>query len=1094
MSTQTALSAVGYVVGAYFGYPQLGMVVGALVGAALTPKTKNSGPRLDDQKVTVSTYGAGIPSAYGTVRITGNTFWCTDKIENAQTLSSDGKGGGTENTVYKYYVHMAIGLCAGPVVAIRKIWKDGKLIYDMGTGASIATAVASESNPYSRAYLHTGEPDQLPDAFMELWMGGPGSVPAYRDLAYVLLQTVECPGGQIPQFSFEVLVNGGTAQMVNLTDPADIPYPDYYTNRFSYSRVPVTGELPVVWLDAAMSNTVMPGDTVQRKMMEAYVLGDGFATRVIQINAGDQAYNYNAVWCDQADIDAVCFRHVTASDYQDKIHMRVLLASKEVKQFQCAPYVFGQTSSKWAKRGNRIIFRGDGNQTDPATGLPEEHVMLYDWESAGLLGSVNIPWSTVIHITESYVWVFIRGNITPTLTVELRTLNSLDLISSNLLDVSYTGFEIMCAPIPGDALGVFRASFGDQRQLLTLQANAGGASVTSTLVGTTTDPCYIWPMTHGNISVVGNTVVGLTYFGSGASALEDVQVFAISFRASTPVAYPVADIITDQCAMAGITAGQIDVSTIDATLWGYTVSNPASVRANLQPLFTGYGLEAVDRGDGVLQFFRKSDIVSVGTVSFDELGAQSGDATTPLDPMPLSRLQDAELPASVALSYINVDFDYQTGTEIARRNDVDSVLEMTQELPISTNADHAATVAYRLLYEAWSQRNRRSIKVSRRFAYVLAGDGLTVEYPRGTQQLFLVLSANDTGALMEFELVPADATLYDQVAVGSTDYVPQAMALPPPPSRMLVLDIPPLTDADADGAGPYVAMDGYVDAWPGATLYVGNDDNSLAMSGTVAAEAPIGMVEDVLATFAGGATVDEANVLTVHMGNNELASIDRATLLRGQDNLAAIGAEGRWELVRFQTVTSLGDGRYTVTGFLRGLRGTEFAMGAHLGNDSFVLLVSGGLLKPAIEAGSIGATKRYRAVTLAAALSSASSQLVTITGEPLKPLSPVDPRKVRDITTGDLTLTWQRRSRLNGDGLMTLLPLGESSEAYDIEVYADSTFAALKRTTTVYSLRTWTYSAADQTTDFGAPQTTLSLRIYQLSVAIGRGHVLERTL
>ena len=68
-------------------------------------------------------------------------------------------------------------------------------------------------------------------------------------------------------------------------------------------------------------------------------------------------------------------------------------------------------------------------------------------------------------------------------------------------------------------------------------------------------------------------------------------------------------------------------------------------------------------------------------------------------------------------------------------------------------------------------------------------------------------------------------------------------------------------------------------------------------------------------------------------------------------------------------------------------------------------------------------------------------------------------------------------------------PLGEVSELYDVDVF-NSTFTTLKRTITS-TTPSVTYTAAQQTTDFGSGQTTLYLRIYQVSEVAGRGHVLQ---
>lgn len=217
MSTQQILGVVGGVVGAFFGYPQLGFVVGSLVGGLLTPGEKTEGPRVDDLKVQVSTYGAGIPILYGTERIGGNVVWSTDKIEIAETTG--GKGGGPENTTYRYYVHMGIVLCETPrdgsIVSIVEIFQDGKLIYDARSGIPIGSALASSENPNAYFVLYQGHADQLPDPGEEAWMGGPGSVPAYRGVVRIRMNAIECPGGRVPQFSF-VLSTSSSASVEKL--------------------------------------------------------------------------------------------------------------------------------------------------------------------------------------------------------------------------------------------------------------------------------------------------------------------------------------------------------------------------------------------------------------------------------------------------------------------------------------------------------------------------------------------------------------------------------------------------------------------------------------------------------------------------------------------------------------------------------------------------------------------------------------------------------------------------------------------------------------------------------------------------------------
>src|SRR5262249_11670088 len=103
-------------------------------------------------------------------------------------------------------------------------------------------------------------------------------------------------------------------------------------------------------------------------------------------------------------------------------------------------------------------------------------------------------------------------------------------------------------------------------------------------------------------------------------------------------------------------------------------------------------------------------------------------------------------------------------------------------------------------------------------------------------------------------------------------------------------------------------------------------------------------------------------------------------------------------------------------------------------------------------------------------------------GEGLKPLSPVHVRAMR--TAGDLQLTRIRRTLTGGDSWDTTgVPLGEAEARYEIDIPDGPT---VKRTLTAPA-PTAAYTAADQTADFGAPQSSISLRLYQLSATRGRG-------
>lgn len=70
------------------------------------------------------------------------------------------------------------------------------------------------------------------------------------------------------------------------------------------------------------------------------------------------------------------------------------------------------------------------------------------------------------------------------------------------------------------------------------------------------------------------------------------------------------------------------------------------------------------------------------------------------------------------------------------------------------------------------------------------------------------------------------------------------------------------------------------------------------------------------------------------------------------------------------------------------------------------------------------------------------------------------------------------------------IPLGEESERYEVEILDGSTVVRTIATTSP----TASYSAAEQTTDFGSPQSSMSVKVYQLSAVVGRGYAASASI
>jgi hypothetical protein len=177
---------------------------------------------------------------------------------------------------------------------------------------------------------------------------------------------------------------------------------------------------------------------------------------------------------------------------------------------------------------------------------------------------------------------------------------------------------------------------------------------------------------------------------------------------------------------------------------------------------------------------------------------------------------------------------------------------------------------------------------------------------------------------------------------------------------------------------------------------------------------------------------------------------------------------------------------YQLSKFLRGRRGTEQHIGTHAANEICVLLDSriNRFVAPETRLGNTV----YRVVTSGLDLDDTTDQTINNTGVCLKPFSPVNLRGYKSAAASwDINLAWTRRDRFGSvivDG--TDAPMSEQSERYDVEIYSTD-FATLKRTITGNTTQAYTYTNADQVADFGSTQTSIGLKVYQMSGTVGRG-------
>ena len=180
--------------------------------------TNYEGPRLNDLRVISSTYGNPIPLVYGPEnRLSGNVIWSTGLIETAKKKKSGGKGGGgsSSSTTYSYRASFAVAVSGNPLISIKRIWANNKLIFDINDAVSVPALSDVNGQIFNKSdgthvvceqvRFWPGSAVQVADSVIESFLGA-GETPAYRHRSYVVFKDMQLAdfGNRLPNVEFEL--------------------------------------------------------------------------------------------------------------------------------------------------------------------------------------------------------------------------------------------------------------------------------------------------------------------------------------------------------------------------------------------------------------------------------------------------------------------------------------------------------------------------------------------------------------------------------------------------------------------------------------------------------------------------------------------------------------------------------------------------------------------------------------------------------------------------------------------------------------------------------------------------------------------------
>lgn len=966
------------------------------------------GPKLNDLKVQSSAYGLAIPKVYGSVRLAGNVIWASDLVETSHSQDSGGKGGKSQtSTWFTYSVSFAIGLCATQIQGIGRIWANGELIYN-NSSSDIATSIAS-STVSNSVTLYLGTETQTADPTMQTYLGV-GNVPGYRGLAYIVFDNLQLEkyGNRMPNIEIEV----------------------FQTTTASYAQ--------------GTTNQVS-GTTRTWTCCSGYLLGgsglgiarsfcgnwdnsySSYDVKLVEINAsGAETLLGSFTSISNQPVATICqtdepifFQQVFSQVYQciDQ-NFVVDINNNPTNRIFRTTEVLGLTQVLVVKFGNILIL---------ADSLYNK-IEIYSWSTQARIGSITVPSGT------SPTWVVCDNNYIY-ISYSNNTIQRYSTSTFIYIDTPYT--------LPSTSL--FLAVDSITNTLYSIYAS------NAVQVQNLTRGILVCSLPHALYAQnsMFRVYKGIIYSYDGANSYIAISITTpISIGSSVPLS----SVVTDICLV--MTPSDLDVSQLTDSVDGYIVSSQMSARSAIEPLQKAYYFDSVEH-DGKVKFVKRgsSAVVTIpeSDLAVHESGTQLPDTTV------VNRKQEVELPNEVNVQYLDNTIAYQTGSQIAQRQTVDTKNKVSLDLALALTSTKAKQIADVTMYDLWNDRTSVEISNGWKYAYLEPTDVINITTSTGTRTVRITESEFNKG-INNVKTVLEDANIYTQNAAAPVMLAPSTNITLPSVTNLQLLDIPLLQDAD-NGIGAYMAACGG-SGWPGCQIYKSTDNGVTwnSYDNPILTPTVIGKASTTLGNFTLNNIFDETNTVTVVLNYGTLSSTTEINILNGI-NAALLGNE----IIQFKNAVLTAANTYVLSGLLRGRLGTEWAISTHTSSDRFVALNS--TIRTLTSTSSdYNIARKYKAVTFNTYIEDALVTTFTNNLTSLKPLSPV---LIGGGRAGSaVTVNWTRRGRLTtGWNDYSEVPIGESSESYSIDLYNGSTLInTITTTTPTFTASTYPVTSVDPNT------------------------------
>lgn len=378
--------------------------------------------------------------------------------------------------------------------------------------------------------------------------------------------------------------------------------------------------------------------------------------------------------------------------------------------------------------------------------------------------------------------------------------------------------------------------------------------------------------------------------------------------------------------------------------------------------------------------------------------------------------------ALAALRYYDIARDYQPGLQRPEGAAVRGGAARIFEFPGTLAADDARALARSAAARDAGRRDTLAWRLAELDPELEPG---TIVRAPGEQGLWRIAAWEWRDGGIELQLLRhAERAGAAPVTDSGSGWTPPDRL--PQPSLLRVFEAPWDGFGDGDARRVYAAIGAPTGRWAGAALYLEREGRLVATGQAARERAVGGFLETSLARSSAMLFEPVARaVIALADADAELRASSIDGLAAGENRMLV----GR-EVIQFAAAESLGEGRWEISGLLRGRGGTEAEAGAGHPSGTQVTLLDDRTIavRPEILTGS--SAQRFGAIG-----QTDDEPVFAVTenaGASRKPPTPVHPR-ISTTPDGGQALSWTRRARGGWAWLSEVeQPLVEQMESYEV--------------------------------------------------------------